>query len=66
MKISQPIFIWKTRNQDYVITGNLEGYGVLKIRGRSEEEVKERFFDACNKIGEAGSACTCGGIRTAA
>ena len=52
MKISEPVFIRKTEKRGYMITGSLEGYGVIRKYGRSEEEAKERFFDACNGLGQ--------------
>lgn len=55
VKISEPIFIKKTRNGGYEITGSLEGHGTIRERGRSEEEAKERFFDACDWLGKVTS-----------
>ncbi|MGD0231952.1 MAG: hypothetical protein ABSC19_16620, partial [Syntrophorhabdales bacterium] len=52
MKISEPIFIRKTEKRGYEITGSLEGYGPIRKYGRSEEEAKERFFEACNAAGK--------------
>jgi hypothetical protein len=52
MKISEPIFIEKTENMVYEITGTIPGYGTVRRYGRSEEEAKERFFEACNKVGK--------------
>ena len=51
MKISEPIFITKTAKRGYEITGSLEGYGTIRRYGRSEEEAKERFFEACDRAG---------------
>jgi hypothetical protein len=48
MKISEPIFIRKTEKRGYEVAGSLEGYGKIRKYGRSEEEAKERFFEACN------------------
>ena len=49
MKINEPIFIRKTENRRYEITGRLTGCRTIRKFGRSEEEAKERFFDACNR-----------------
>jgi hypothetical protein len=51
MKITEPIFITKTEKRGYAITGSLPGYGTVRRYGRSEEEVKEKFFVACSKAG---------------
>jgi hypothetical protein len=55
MRISGPVFIKKTGKGGYEITGNLEGYGTVREYGKSEEEAKERFFDACNWLGRVTS-----------
>jgi len=52
MKITEPIFIRKTEKKGYEVTGRLEGYGTIRKYGRSEEEAKERFFEACNGAGK--------------
>ncbi len=52
MKISEPIFIKKTKKRGYEVTGSLEGYGTIRKYGRSEEDAKERFFEACNGAGK--------------
>jgi hypothetical protein len=52
MKISEPIFIRKTEKRGYGVTGSLEGYGTIRRYGRSEEDAKERFFEACNEAGK--------------
>ena len=51
MKIRQPIFIEKVRKLGYMATGKLEGYGAIREYGFSEEEAKERFFEACERAG---------------
>lgn len=58
MKISEPIFIEKVKRLGYMATGKLEGYGRIKEYGFSEEEAKERFFEACERQGERAA---CGG-----
>jgi hypothetical protein len=52
VKISEPIFIRRTAKRGYEITGSLEGYGTIRRYGRSEEEVKDRFFAACDGAGD--------------
>jgi hypothetical protein len=52
MKINEPIFIRKTGKRGYEITGSLDGYGTIRKYGRSEEEAKERFFEACSGAGK--------------
>lgn len=52
MKISGPVFIKRTGKGGYEITGSLEGHGTIREYGHSEEEAKERFFDACNWLGK--------------
>jgi hypothetical protein len=52
MKIVMPIFIRKTEKRGYEVTGRLEGYGTIRKYGRSEQEAKERFFEACNGVGK--------------
>jgi hypothetical protein len=54
MKISEPIFIEKVKRLGYMATGKLEGYGRIKEYGFSEEEAKERFFEACERAGRMG------------
>ncbi len=51
MKIRQPIFIEKVKKLGYMATGKLEGYGMIREYGFSEEEAKERFFEACDRAG---------------
>ena len=51
MKISEPVIIRKLRGEGYEATGKLDGHGVIRRRGRSEEEAKDRFFQACNRAG---------------
>ncbi|MGD0663853.1 MAG: hypothetical protein ABSD38_37940 [Syntrophorhabdales bacterium] len=65
MKITEPIFIRKTEKRGYEITGRLEGYGTIRKYGRSAEEAKERFFEACDRTGNK-TALTRGrrGLRT--
>ena len=46
MKITEPIVIRKLKTQGYEATGRIEGRGVIRRRARSEEEAKERFFQA--------------------
>jgi hypothetical protein len=65
MKISGPIFIKKSGNGGYEITGSLEGHGTIREHGRSEEEAKERFFDACDWLGKVTSFQKKGGRRKA-
>jgi hypothetical protein len=48
MKITEPIIIRKVKPTVYEATGLVEGIGVLTRRGRSMEEAKDQFFDACN------------------
>jgi hypothetical protein len=50
MNITEPIFIRKTEKRGYVISGSLEGCRTIRRYGRSEEEAKERFFEACKLI----------------
>lgn len=65
MKISKPIFIRRTEKRGYEITGSLEGYGTIRKYGRSEEDAKERFFEACNArekgtaLPRKSSECSC-------
>ena len=56
MKISEPVFIRKTAKRGYAITGSLSGYGTIRRYGQSEEEAKERFFEACNRAGNGPAA----------
>jgi hypothetical protein len=49
MKISEPIFIRRTEKRGYAITGMVRNYGKIRRFGRSEEEAKKKFFDACNR-----------------
>lgn len=56
MKISEPIFIRKTKKRGYEITGSLKGYGRIRKYGRTEEKAKEKFFEACNGAGKATAA----------
>ncbi len=56
MRISEPIFIRKTEKRGYAITGRVEGLGTIRRYGRSEEEAKERFFEACDRAGNKTSA----------
>jgi hypothetical protein len=51
MKITEPVIIRKLKSRGYEATGTIEGRGVVRRRGPSEEEAKERFFQACNMIG---------------
>jgi hypothetical protein len=51
MKIVEPIVIRKVRPSEYRATGKLEGYGTIRRQGRTEEEAKERFFQACDGAG---------------
>ncbi len=53
MKIREPIFIEKVKKLGYMVTGKLEGFGMIREYGFSEEEAKERFFEACDKAGRA-------------
>ncbi|MGD0660165.1 MAG: hypothetical protein ABSD38_19060 [Syntrophorhabdales bacterium] len=46
MKISEPIFIEKVKRLGYMATGNLEGNGRIKDNVFSEEDAKERYFEA--------------------
>ena len=48
MKIKEPIFIKKVEKLGYMATGKLEGYGMVRAYGYTEEEAKNRFFEACN------------------
>jgi hypothetical protein len=48
VKIFEPIFIRKTEKRGYQITGSVPGYGTITRYGSSEEEAKEKFFQACN------------------
>jgi|WetSurMetagenome_2_1015567.scaffolds.fasta_scaffold272828_2 hypothetical protein len=50
-RIREPIIIRKVRSTGYEATGKLEGHGIIRSRGRSEEEAKNKFFEACNAIG---------------
>jgi hypothetical protein len=50
-RIREPIIIRKVRSTGYEATGKLEGHGIIRSRGRSEEEAKENFFEACNTLG---------------
>ena len=50
MKITEPVIIRKLKTEEYEATGKLDGYGVIRRRGRSEEEAKDRFFQACNRV----------------
>lgn len=49
LRITDPIIIRKTGKKGYVISGRLEGCRTIRRYGRSEEEAKERFFEACNE-----------------
>jgi hypothetical protein len=51
MEIREPVFIKKLRAEEFEATGTLEGYGVIRRRGHSLEEAKNRFFETCNRIG---------------
>ena len=51
MKIKEPIFIEKAKKLGYMATGRLEGHGIIREYGRSVEQAKERFFEACNRVG---------------
>jgi hypothetical protein len=51
MKIREPIFIEKIKKLGYMATGKLEGYGMIREYGFSEEEAKDRFFEACDRAG---------------
>ena len=46
VKITEPIFIRKTVKRGYEITGRLDARTISRY-GRSEDEAKKRFFDAC-------------------
>jgi|WetSurMetagenome_2_1015567.scaffolds.fasta_scaffold1427484_1 hypothetical protein len=59
MKISEPIFIMKTKKRGYAAVGNIEGLGRIRRYGRSEEDAKEKFFDACNTA-ESGAVSRAG------
>jgi hypothetical protein len=48
VKIKEPIFIKKVKKLCYMATGRLEGYGMIREYGYTEEEAKDRFFEACN------------------
>lgn len=52
MKIKESIFIEKVKKLGYMATGKLEGYGIIREYGFSEEEAKERFFEACDRAGK--------------
>ncbi len=60
MKIREAVFIKKMKAAGYQATGTLEGHGVIRKRGRSMEEAKERFFEACNAM-DAGRQSGCRG-----
>ena len=49
MKIREPIFIQKIKKLGYMATGKLEGFGMIREYGFSEEEAKDRFFEACER-----------------
>ncbi len=49
MLIREPVFIRKVKKHGYEVTGKLEGYGMIRKYGTSEEEAKDKFFQACNK-----------------
>ena len=51
MKIKEPVFIEKVKKLGYVATGKLEGHGIIREYGRSMEQAKDRFFEACNRLG---------------
>jgi hypothetical protein len=51
MKIREPIVIRKLGISEYEATGRLEGYGIIRRYGKTEEEAKECFFQACNLPG---------------
>lgn len=53
MKIREAIFIQKVKKVGYMATGKLEGYGMIRQYGFSEEEAKERFFEACERAGRS-------------
>ena len=63
MKIDEPIFIRRTEKKGYEVIGGLAGLGRIRRYGRSEEEAKERFFEACNRAGNRAMA-TCRRTRT--
>jgi hypothetical protein len=62
MKITEPVIIRKLKTEEYEATGKLEGHGVIRRRGRSEEEAKDRFFQVCNRIG-SGKRRSYGGVQ---
>ena len=62
MRIDDPIFIRRTEKRGYEIIGDLAGLGRIRRYGRSEEEAKERFFEACNRAGDRAMA-TCRSAR---
>jgi hypothetical protein len=51
MKITEPVIIRKLKTGEYEATGKPYGYGVIRRRGRSEEEAKDRFFQVCTTVG---------------
>jgi len=51
MKINEPIIIRRLNSTRYQATGRVEGYGPIRRVGRTEEEAKDRFFEACNTMG---------------
>jgi hypothetical protein len=54
MKITEPIIIRRLNTRGYEAAGTIEGLGMVRRRGQSTEEAKERFFEACNTIGSTG------------
>jgi hypothetical protein len=51
MKITEPVIIRKLKTKEYEATGRIEGHGTIRRLGHSEEEAKDRFFQACDGIG---------------
>ena len=49
MRISEPIFIRRTEKRGYQAIGRLPGCGTITRYGRSEEEAKRKFFEACDE-----------------
>ena len=52
MKITEPIIITRLGSAKYQATGRVEGCGPIRRLGRTEEEAKDRFFEACNAMGQ--------------
>ena len=60
MRIPEPVIIRKIGPARYQATGRVEGCGPIRRVGRTEDQAKDRFFEACNSIalqGREGSGC---------